>query len=95
MDALPAELTMWVDPSEVAYRIGHDGSICHVMDGTARAPVAASPTRLSPPIPLSSMYTAPMSHHVEYVPYQQYFAPVPHGGYPFYQPYQHELPVYM
>lgn len=25
---LPSELTMWVDPFEVSYRIGEDGSIC-------------------------------------------------------------------
>lgn len=25
---LPTELTLWVDPFEVSYRIGEDGSIC-------------------------------------------------------------------
>ena len=25
---LPAELTLWVDPNEVSYRFGEDGSIC-------------------------------------------------------------------
>ena len=25
---LPCELTLWVDPYEVSYRIGEDGSIC-------------------------------------------------------------------
>ena len=92
LEALPAELTMWVDPGEVAYRIGHDGSICHVFD-SAPAPTPASPKRLSPPIPLSSMY--PPQHHAEPFPPPAYFAPLMHGGYPFYMPYQQELPVYM
>lgn len=29
---LPAELTMWIDPHEVAYRIGENGSICVLFD---------------------------------------------------------------
>ncbi|KAK2709156.1 protein BTG2-like [Artemia franciscana] len=28
----PSELTMWVDPSEVSYRIGENGSICVLYD---------------------------------------------------------------
>lgn len=36
---LPSELTLWVDPYEVSYRIGENGSICILYE---KAPVAAS-----------------------------------------------------
>lgn len=35
---LPSELTLWVDPFEVSYRIGEDGSIC-VLYESAPCPV--------------------------------------------------------
>lgn len=38
---LPRELTLWVDPYEVSYRIGEDGSICVLYEadrGTASPP---------------------------------------------------------
>lgn len=38
---LPRELTMWVDPYEVSYRIGEDGSICVLYE--AEAPSTPSP----------------------------------------------------
>ncbi|XP_009904501.2 protein BTG2 [Dryobates pubescens] len=42
---LPSELTLWVDPYEVSYRIGEDGSICVLYEATASkaaGPKAAS-----------------------------------------------------
>lgn len=30
---LPNELTLWIDPQEVSYRIGENGSICVLYDG--------------------------------------------------------------
>lgn len=35
---LPSELTLWVDPYEVSYRIGEDGSICVLYEAAASKP---------------------------------------------------------
>ncbi|XP_069489175.1 protein BTG2 [Ambystoma mexicanum] len=35
---LPRELTLWVDPFEVSYRIGEDGSICVLYEAAAVPP---------------------------------------------------------
>ena len=34
----PSELTMWIDPSEVSYRIGENGSICVLYDSSSSEP---------------------------------------------------------
>ncbi|XP_076015114.1 protein BTG1 [Genypterus blacodes] len=54
---LPSELTLWVDPFEVSYRIGEDGSICVLYESqpgvVVGAPVAAgasSPSGNSGPV---------------------------------------------
>ncbi|XP_063811353.1 protein BTG2-like [Pseudophryne corroboree] len=41
LSLLPKELTLWVDPYEVSYRIGEDGSICVLYE--APVPTARSP----------------------------------------------------
>lgn len=39
---LPSELTLWVDPFEVSYRIGEDGSICVLYESQPSANMVAS-----------------------------------------------------
>lgn len=34
---LPPELTLWIDPAEVSYRIGENGSICVLYDSQSRS----------------------------------------------------------
>lgn len=47
---LPDELTLWVDPAEVSYRIGEeDGSICVLYEGPLAAVVPARYETPSPP----------------------------------------------
>lgn len=47
---LPSELTLWVDPFEVSYRIGEDGSICVLYEsqpcppGTPATAATSSPS---------------------------------------------------
>ncbi|NXY90768.1 BTG2 protein, partial [Alcedo cyanopectus] len=42
---LPRELTLWVDPYEVSYRIGEDGSICVLYEATSsKAPSSKPPS---------------------------------------------------
>ncbi|XP_069800509.1 protein BTG2-like [Dendropsophus ebraccatus] len=41
LSLLPKELTLWVDPYEVSYRIGEDGSICVLYE--VSAPVHRGP----------------------------------------------------
>jgi len=40
---LPSELTLWVDPFEVSYRIGEDGSICVLYESQPVVVAAAPP----------------------------------------------------
>lgn len=41
--ALPFTLTLWIDPAEVAFRIGTHGSICHASVKQEPAPTVAEP----------------------------------------------------
>ena len=40
---LPAEFTMWIDPKEVSYRFGEEGSICNCSLDSIRAENVAAP----------------------------------------------------
>uniref|UniRef100_A0A672MRM0 Anti-proliferative protein domain-containing protein n=1 Tax=Sinocyclocheilus grahami TaxID=75366 RepID=A0A672MRM0_SINGR len=40
--SLPTELTLWVDPYEVSYRIGEDGSICVLYKSSPLRPKSAT-----------------------------------------------------
>ncbi|XP_051979886.1 protein BTG2-like [Xyrauchen texanus] len=42
---LPRELTLWVDPYEVSYRIGEDGSICVLYEAEPHVPSPAPSVR--------------------------------------------------
>lgn len=62
-ELLPRELTLWVDPCEVSYRIGSDGSVCHLKSETRIAPgsplQAATSTSPSTQSPSSSRSSSP------------------------------------
>lgn len=45
----PCELTLWIDPSEVSYRIGENGSICVLYECAKKEPMMNyPPPRQSP-----------------------------------------------
>lgn len=57
---LPSELTLWVDPFEVSYRIGEDGSICVLYQSQPSPQTSAMTTASSP-----SGNSGPMSPMVD------------------------------
>ncbi|XP_030638170.1 protein BTG1 isoform X1 [Chanos chanos] len=64
---LPSELTLWVDPFEVSYRIGEDGSICVLYEsqpGATGNPASVVPTATSNPAPGSASMPSLMDSHI-------------------------------
>lgn len=64
----PNELTMWVDPKEVSYRIGENGSICVLFDGSKFSTTSSNSNNTGnsvplPPIPRSSCKDSLRGNH--------------------------------
>lgn len=45
---LPTELTLWVDPNEVSYRIGEDGSVGVIYDGRTASTTTSTTSDVAP-----------------------------------------------
>lgn len=58
---LPNDLTVWIDPRQVAYRIGGEGSVCHLQlhDAAGEDLQVTSSPRSAPASPSSSRSTSP------------------------------------
>lgn len=80
----PKELTMWVDPQEVAYRIGENGSICVLYEEAPvitprtpspeiKTPVKAPPTPA--PVPQQATSPPPSRHHTHHHHHHNHFSP--------------------
>lgn len=66
-DLFPFELTMWIDPEEVSYRIGENGSICVLYERRHNAPVVVEPPRQSPELFLDPRQYEQVDPMVDYV----------------------------
>lgn len=74
---LPSELTLWIDPFDVSYRFGEDGSICSCTlptssvsrsQSTVAPPARATPvaTRMATPSPVKRSSSSPTKHNISF-----------------------------
>jgi protein Tob/BTG len=56
---LPKELTMWVDPNEVSYRFGEEGSIGIIYSGSVVASSNSSPSSSGSSSPVNILSSSP------------------------------------
>ena len=72
LNILPTELTMWVDPEEVSYRIGEEGSIGVLYEGAQQTSATSSPSTSasSSPSPVEMYHQPAAIHPQEYTPQQ-------------------------
>lgn len=61
---LPAELTMWVDPEEVSYRIGENGSICVLFDSSSRSSPSSDSDSMGSDELLLEQMNRTENHHI-------------------------------
>ena len=70
---LPPELTMWIDPREVSYRFGEEGSICNsLLESMMQENVSTPPEWHLPYLGTSSLLFTPTSYYQSTVPLSRY-----------------------
>lgn len=89
----PTELTMWVDPKEVAYRIGENGSICVLYEDGKPMKASTSSSSSSSSSSSASDVSTPVKALSSPPPQQQHQAPSPPPALPPQSHHHHHLQV--
>jgi protein Tob/BTG len=82
---LPAEFTMWIDPRDVSYRFGEDGSICSCPLDFMITRSEWSSTSVSATTPTVSSATARHRHHYQLQPSRSKSSPESSQSSSYYQ----------
>ena len=69
---LPPELTMWIDPKEVSYRFGEEGSICNCSLESMMRENVSTPPEWHRHLSTSSLLFTPASSYQSTVPLSRY-----------------------